>query len=157
MAPLWLRLSSTASPTLDVIAQNSLALSVVPQYVAVILDAKRKKVYAAAFVCRDGGFERAAEPAEVDPDEFFSSLPHDCALTGEGIPFAREPVERSGLTVLPESTFRARPEVVHRLGHASAVAGDCDDPRSLVPIYVRRPEAEEVWERRHGETPESTR
>src|SRR3972149_226432 len=43
-----------AVPTLEVIAQNALDTNPPPLHVAVVLDAKRSRVYAAAFV-REGG------------------------------------------------------------------------------------------------------
>ena len=110
-------------PTLDVVAQNALDADDPPPNLGVILDAKRQNVYAAAFVLRANQ-----------------------RYTGEA-------VARSGLPVLPESTFRARAEVVHRLGFALASAGRYDDPGQVTPIYVRPPEAEEVWEQRQRKEP----
>ena len=69
---------------------------------------------------------------------------------GDGVPFARETVSKSGLRVLPEKTFRPRAEIVYSLGVARASEGAFDDASLLTPIYIRRPEAEEVWERRQG-------
>ncbi len=136
-------------PTLDVIAQNALTLDDPDANLGVILDAKRKKVYAAAYVKENDTYVCTMSPAECDPADFFEQLPRPAALTGEGIDYARQAVEQSGLAVLPQHTRRPRAEVVHQLGHARAVQGDFDNPRELVPIYFRRPEAEEVWRRRH--------
>lgn len=141
-------------PTLDVVAQNALDVDDPPPHLGVILDAKRQKVYAAAFTLRGSLYGRTTPPAECDPDTFFASLPRPAALMGEGIPYTNEAVARSGLRVLPEGTFRARAEVVHRMGFALASAGHYDDPGQLTPLYVRRPEAEEVWERRHQQNPQ---
>ncbi|UCG16311.1 MAG: tRNA (adenosine(37)-N6)-threonylcarbamoyltransferase complex dimerization subunit type 1 TsaB [Phycisphaerales bacterium] len=137
-------------PTLDVIAQNALDVTDPPEALAVILDAKRKRIFAAAFALTDDGYARAQEPAELDPDGFFAALPAGCRAIGEGILHHQEAVARARLGVLPESLNRARAEVVHRLGYRLARQGRFDDPACLVPIYVRRPQAEEVWEARHG-------
>jgi tRNA threonylcarbamoyladenosine biosynthesis protein TsaB len=137
-------------PTLEVIAQNALDLPQPPATLAVVLDAKRGNVFAAAFALENGRYVARAEPAERDPGAFFASLPPRCPVLGEGLAYHGEAVERASLAVLPEGLSRARAEVVYRLGHDRARRGDFDDPASLIPIYVRRPEAEEVWERRHG-------
>jgi tRNA threonylcarbamoyladenosine biosynthesis protein TsaB len=139
-------------PTLDVVAQNALEVAQPPPLLGVLLDAKRKKVYAASYVLEAQDYRRVDEPAERDPDAFFSSLSRPAALIGEGIPYARAAVARSGLPVLPEETYVAKAEAVYRLGRRLAAAGRYDDPGELTPIYVRRPEAEEVWERRYGQS-----
>lgn len=140
-------------PTLDVIAQNAIDLAAPPQEVAVTLDAKRGNIYAATFVRRSDRFERIDEPAERNPAEFFQSLSVGCSVTGEGLERCGEAATAAGLTALPADTFRPRAAVVYRLGVARALAGDFDDPEGLIPIYIRRPEAEEVWERKHGGRP----
>jgi tRNA threonylcarbamoyladenosine biosynthesis protein TsaB len=138
-------------PTLEVIAQNALEADPQPSHVAVLLDAKRQRVYAAAFELRNDHYRRLTEPAEVDVEQFAATLPTGCALMGEGIPYHQPAIDRTGLPVLPQSLSRARAEVVSRLGFARATIGQFDALPDLVPTYVRRPEAEEVWERRHGQ------
>ena len=135
-------------PTLKVIAQNASAASPAPDSVAVILDAKRRRVYAAAFTRRGPGYAAAMEPAEVDPVEFLSRLDHSCAVLGEGVRYHRAAVEASGLPILPEQLYRPRAETVYDLGVFRAKRGEFADRRTLVPTYVRPPEAEEQWEQR---------
>jgi len=137
-------------PTLDVVAQNALDVSPSPQFVAVLLDAKRQNVFAAVFAL-DGDRYVATTPArELDPRTFLAGLPPSCAVLGEGVAYHRAAVDSSGLTVLTEPLNRAKAEVVWRLGRLGAATEGYDDPRMLVPIYIRRPEAEEVWERKHA-------
>jgi tRNA threonylcarbamoyladenosine biosynthesis protein TsaB len=136
-------------PTLEVIAQNALGLADAPSTLVVILDAKRGRVFAAPFGRSVEGYVATQDPAEHDPAILFAMLPDDCAALGEGIAYHREAVDRFRLRVLPDELNRARAEVVHDLGFRRARANEFDDARGLIPIYVRRPEAEEVWERRH--------
>ncbi|MFQ5491749.1 MAG: tRNA (adenosine(37)-N6)-threonylcarbamoyltransferase complex dimerization subunit type 1 TsaB [Phycisphaerae bacterium] len=136
-------------PTLDVVAQNAMDSEPPPSHVAVLLDAKRRHVFAATFERRDDGYRRLTEPAEWDVAKLAATLPAHCALLGEGIPYHAQAVAATGLTVLPESFNRARAAVVHRLGYALARQGRFEPTEKLVPIYVRRPEAEEVWEQRY--------
>lgn len=139
-----------AVPTLDVIAQNVLDTQDPPANLVVVLDAKRQRVYAASFSLQRGQYQRADEPNEWDVDRLAATLPAGCPAVGEGIAYHAEAIARAGFCVLPEELNRARAEAVQRLGHGKARSGQFDDPGSLVPIYVRRPEAEEVWERRYG-------
>jgi tRNA threonylcarbamoyladenosine biosynthesis protein TsaB len=137
-------------PTLKVIAQNALEAPPPPTTLAVVLDAKRRRVFAAPFALDSGAYAPTREPAELDPDVFFATLPRGCAVLGEGLAYHSEAVERAGLRLLPEALNRPRAEIVHRIGYREARNGRYDDTATLIPIYIRRPEAEEVWERRHS-------
>ena len=54
---------------------------------------------------------------------------------------------RIGITV---ARALALAEVVYQLGWQLAEANQFVDPKALIPIYLRRPEAEEVWNARHA-------
>jgi tRNA A37 threonylcarbamoyladenosine modification protein TsaB len=116
----------------------------------VILDAKRKRVYGAAFQWKGGEYLPESAPAEVDPSAFLAGQASTCVVLGEGAILHADAVNASGLTVLPKSLFAPRAEIVYRLGIARAAAGALIDRRSLTPHYVRPPEAEERWARRHA-------
>lgn len=149
-----------AIPTLEVIAQNALDLSDAPDQVVVILDAKRKRVYTAAFSrrppphynggARGGRYVAIDEPREADPVEYLAAQSPMCAVLGEGVLYHREAVAASGLTTLPELMYPPRAETVYRLGVERAAQGHAIAARDLIPIYIRPPEAEEVWQARHG-------
>jgi tRNA threonylcarbamoyladenosine biosynthesis protein TsaB len=143
-------------PTLDVIAQNALTLEHPPAHLAVVLDAKRGRVYAAVFELVGPGrsaYQCTSAPAEVEPADFLTRMPPGSAVVGEGIAYHRAAVESSGLVILPEACNPARAEEVYRLGRRRAAANQYDDPTTLTPIYIRRPEAEEVYERTQQTTP----
>ncbi len=137
-------------PTLDVVAQNALEADNAPANVGVVLDAKRNRVFAAAFVLREGAYARVCEPAERDPAEFLDGLGQPAAVLGEGVPYIEPAIEACDVRPLDASLFRARSEVVYRLGRGMARRGEFMAAVDFVPIYVRRPEAEEVWIARHG-------
>lgn len=158
-----------AVPTLEVIAQNALDLpeshtppeptprngngsdnahTSPPSRVAVVLDAKRSRVYACAFVRRGERYLPDGDPIETDPVEFLSAqlkLDPACAVMGEGVLYHRPAIEAVGLPVLPERNHLPRAETVYRLGLSMARRGLFSDRRSLTPVYVRLPEAEEKW------------
>lgn len=138
-------------PTLDVIAQNALKLPDPPQHLVVLLDAKRNNVYAACFERNGSKYLRRTDPQEVSVAKLAERLPDGCVAMGEGVAYHREAVDRAGLSFLPEELSRARAEVVQQLGYALATAGQFDTLHQLVPIYIRRPEAEEVWDARHAD------
>jgi tRNA threonylcarbamoyladenosine biosynthesis protein TsaB len=139
-----------ALPTLEVIAQNALEAQPRPARVAVVLDAKRGHVYACAFEFRSGGFEPVEDPREADPSEFLALQPRDCVVLGEGVHYHRPAMEASGLRVLPEVLFPPNVKTVYRLGAERAAQGRFTTPRDLTPVYIRPPEAEEVWIARQG-------
>ena len=142
-------------PTLQVIAQNANLLPKPPESVAVILDAKRQRVYAALFRRIEGVFQSDSAAEEVEPAAFLTVLPQGCTVLGTGVTVHRETVQRCGLNVLPEQFYRARAETVYALGVRRAKSAEDIDPRLLVPDYVRRPEAEERWEQRQADAPKA--
>ena len=135
-------------PTLTVIAQNANLLPRPPASVTVLLDAKRQHVYAASFRRISGVYQCDAAAEEVDPVSFLATRPKDCAALGEGVMVHRGVAERCGLIVLPEELYRGRAETVYALGLRMAQNDEIVHPRMLEPDYIRRPEAEERWERR---------
>jgi tRNA threonylcarbamoyladenosine biosynthesis protein TsaB len=137
-------------PTLEVIAQNALDADPPPSRVAVVLDAKRSRVYTAAFIHQGGLYVATSQAIEADPLVFLAAQPHDCAVLGEGVLYHRPAIESSNQRILPESLYRPRAETVYRLGFDRAEHGAFSDPRTLIPTYIRPPEAEEVWERKHS-------
>ena len=139
-----------AVSTLEVIAQNAFLAAASPEWVAVVLDAKRGHVYAAVFQ-RVGELMRPMSvPAEVAPFEFLHFLPAGCAVLGEGVAYHGGAIERSGKIVLSEALWPPRAETVYQLGFARAAAGQFVDRRDLIPVYIRAPEAEEKFAARAG-------
>ena len=69
-------------------------------------------------------------------------------LIGEGIPYHRKFIDAGmGEVILTdESLWRPRAGVVARLGFEMARRGEFTDVMKLLPIYIRRPEAEEKFE-----------
>ncbi len=116
--------------------------------VACIRDAKRRGLYASVFARRGEDLEETFGPALIPPDDLAARLPPGTLVLGRGVPKAREAL--ADFDLAPEALWDVRPSAVARLGHAAWQAGATADPLRLEPVYLRRPEAEEVWERRHG-------
>ncbi len=140
-----------AVPTLDVIARNALQVDPVPAHVAVILDAKRKQIFTNAFDLTDGRCRPLFDACLANPREFLARCPHPLAVLGEGIDYHREAIADSRVDVLPRESWPARAEHVLTIGLELADAGRFTLPGDLLPLYIRRPEAEEKWEKLHPE------
>jgi len=135
--------------TLEAIARNVLA----DGPFAVVLDARRERIYGAHFVREDGKLLRESADGLHFPQAFFEALPPGTPLVGvsvEAIPgaarFPRLATEwdmpRAGrVAAIAYDVVRAARAGVRRL------PAEFEHPHSLVPVYLRRSEAEEKWER----------
>jgi tRNA threonylcarbamoyl adenosine modification protein YeaZ len=159
-------------PSLDVIAQNAPAdfPIVIP-----LLDAKRTQVFAARYErTPEGLLQQTAPPALVDPNHFltdalqraemlnaspnptsptssFSLHPSSfkIALLGEGLTHFTPP-PHPAVTSLPPTLWHATAANLHRLAYPLARQNHFSDPATLLPLYIRLPEAEEVYRKKHG-------
>jgi tRNA threonylcarbamoyladenosine biosynthesis protein TsaB len=142
-------------PTLDVIAENAPASCA---YVVPILDAKRSQVFAARYRREAVGLARDAEPALVNPEEYLRETLQlangaTVGLLGEGVEYHRNAlasITATNLQIIDSASWPPRAATVHRLGYRLAQQGAFADPATLLPIYIRLPEAEEVWRKKHG-------
>lgn len=139
-----------AVPTLDVIAENCAAMRPPPPRLAVFLDAQRDRVYAAVFELGEGVYRRTIDPHLAEPGQLLAAGPQPIAVAGEGIEHHLAVIAASGAQVLDRELWWPRAANVHRLGWRLAEQGRFTPARELVPHYVRRPEAEEVWEKRQA-------
>ncbi|NOZ19681.1 MAG: tRNA (adenosine(37)-N6)-threonylcarbamoyltransferase complex dimerization subunit type 1 TsaB [Planctomycetes bacterium] len=128
-----------AVPSLDVLARNAPDDA---EVVCPVVDAKRKQVY----TCRyDGSRNRQGDHRVVHPQELAQTLSPGAFVLGDGLAYYADVFERRGFTIADESLWRPRAAVVAALGRALYMAGQRDDSLSLVPLYLRRPEAEDKW------------
>ena len=132
-------------PSLHVVAENAPAEAA---HVAVVLDAKRGEVYACCFARGPDGLTPQMPYRVVRPEAL--ELPTPCVVLGDGLERHGAALRREGVTLADEAAWRPRAAVVARLAARRYAAGQRQDLYALAPIYLRRPEAEEVWERRFG-------
>jgi len=132
-----------AVPTLRALAENAppQARRIVP-----ILDAKRGGLYASVFERSEGRLQETFGPTLIEPEDLAARLKKPAFVLGRGVPKAREALARFDFA--PEDLWDARPAAVASLGFEMGERGEYADPLRLAPVYIRRPEAEEVWERR---------
>jgi len=74
-------------------------------------------------------------------------------VTGEGLAIHQEAAIESGAIILAPELWPGRAEHVFALGIAQAHAGAYTPAGDLVPLYIRRPEMEERWEKRQAQSP----
>lgn len=125
--------------------------------VAPLLDAQKGNAYFALYRFTEKGLVCEKEVAVASPQEIVGRIAeekHPVALAGD---FARKMVAKG--VKLPQNAALA--PITHIMPRAALVAaraiarlknGDGKNPMELEPIYVRRSEAEVLWEKRHSET-----
>ncbi len=143
-------------PSLDVIVQNAPPHF---KFVIPILDAKRGQVFSARYE-RDanGRLRRTTEPALVNPAAFLAETAAlagsaSIAILGEGVDYHRDAlssISHANAVEVPPELWPGRAETVHSLGYNLALAGNFTPPHALLPIYIRLPEAEEVWRKKQN-------
>lgn len=141
-----------AVPTLDVMAQNGLSHSSMPNLVVPFLDARKDQVFAAAYHLDGDRYKRRGEVRMVEPAAFLSGLGSAAFVLGPGVVHHREAIEAAGGVIAEEAFWSPRAANVLSLGWRLAQMGRFVAGPDLVPAYVRRPEAEEVWARRQAES-----
>jgi tRNA threonylcarbamoyladenosine biosynthesis protein TsaB len=130
--------------SLDVVARNAPAGV---DRLAVCLNAKRGQCFTGVYQ-RDGeDWRPLLEPSLLGPAELMRRIEPPLAVIGDALPPFDWP---RGVTLLPPELAEPRAEIVWRLGRRAADAGRFVTPWALTPLYVRLPEAEEVWQLKHS-------
>ena len=119
--------------TLESLARN---MEGAEAFILPLEDAQRGHVYAALY----GAF-----------DEFWKEAPEEAA-PGECADTYKEKLESAGIRVAAPHSRLARAGSVARAAWARLEKGEKDDPLSLLPNYIRRSEAEVLWEKLHGKS-----
>lgn len=145
-----------AVPTLEVIARNVLVHPARPARVAAILDAKRGQVYGAAFERQSGAdapddFKTIIPAGLYDAGPWLADLEKPFWILGAGVALHADACAASGGQVLEEAYWTPTAEQVVAIGARLAAAGKFCKPEEITPLYLRRPEAEEVYEQRRIE------
>lgn len=124
--------------TLDAIAEN-----ITPEYnlqIAVIVDAKRGKFFAAAYECQDGKWTKTVEDCLVSSDDFLKKIGDRKTLfLGEGLVYYKNNFKKPNVEFADEKLWTVNSQNVYRLGYAKYKKSEFADPVSLVPEYLRNP------------------
>ena len=96
------------------------------------------------------GYRTVRAAASMLPAELLERTSRPLFLLGEGLNYHQGEFDGEGVVILDEKCNRPAASNVHRCGWLRAQAGLFANADELEPIYLRRPEAEENWERLHG-------
>ena len=138
-----------AVPSTRVIVENAPRGA---KHVVIVLDAKREQIFTARFE-RVGKEWVEREAAHLDSlAAMIARSPRVVHLIGEGIPYHERIIDRGDASVIvtAQELWRPRASVVAKLGAEMARRGEFCDPDQLIPIYIRRAEAEEKFEALHA-------
>lgn len=124
-----------------------------------MIDARKQEVYAALFSCQeDGTLKRVMEDQVISPEVLCERLCEPSSpptvFLGDGASKYREVLEKPlgrRAVFMPAPLSLPLPSMVAWLGLRKLQRGEAADARSLVPVYIRRPDAELNWEK--GVTP----
>jgi tRNA threonylcarbamoyladenosine biosynthesis protein TsaB len=117
--------------------------------VCTMLDARKKEVYASLFRWEGEGFTALMDSAAMRVTGLLGngrfSSGEKIIFTGEGsLLYKKDIISMIGERALfasPEKTVPS-PAIIASIGMQKALMGDFSDPVSLVPLYIRRSEAE---------------
>jgi tRNA threonylcarbamoyladenosine biosynthesis protein TsaB len=123
-----------------------------------MLDAQKGRVYQSLYQWRNGALFEEWAVRIVSAQQAFAELAllaEPVVVVGESVRDYAALAEASGgqIFLAPEHARMPRAASVAFLGLAKWQAGLAVDPVELNPLYVRRAEAEELWEQRCGGTP----
>ncbi|MFB3894835.1 MAG: tRNA (adenosine(37)-N6)-threonylcarbamoyltransferase complex dimerization subunit type 1 TsaB [bacterium] len=117
-----------------------------------MIDALRGEVYAAGFQAQQGRLERIFEDLVCSIPDLLAQLHFPCLFTGNGISKHQQEIKDAlgdRAIFAPINLQGVLPSSIAELGLQKLAAGIQDDPLKLEPRYIRRPEAELVWEKKH--------
>ena len=138
------------APTLEALAYGCPCAD---GWVAALLDAQKGRVYRAIYRWQAGRLCEVS-PVEIAPATAvvaeLAALPAPVMLVGESVREHRALIDATNDRVVaaPEAALMPRAAVVALLGYEKWQQGTAVRPEELNPFYVRRAEAEELWERR---------
>lgn len=120
-----------------------------------ILDAQKGNVYQALFEWQNGELKELMPATVIGIDEALSSVAQYNApviLMGESAAAHREKIKQmdNHLALAAPHMIIPRASSVAGLGHIMIKQGIQHDVMALEPLYIRRSEAEVLWECRHG-------
>ena len=127
-----------------------------------LLDAQKGNAYVESYRWENSSLQ-VVEPVKVAK---ISEIVADCAQIGEPVILLGDAVQKKivGKMELPANVSTAMPHIVMpraactaMLGQAKLLAGEKDNVMDLEPVYIRRSEAEVLWEKRHPEEAKATK
>lgn len=122
-------------PTLDVIALNFIGES---EYIAPILDAKKKKVYSALYKSVKGDIKRISEYLLTDVDSLLKAVKVETLFFGDGVPLYGDYMKSKSKLLKFSTDEKWYPDAraVARLGLKKIKKGIKENIDKLSPMYL---------------------
>ncbi|MDA8238818.1 MAG: tRNA (adenosine(37)-N6)-threonylcarbamoyltransferase complex dimerization subunit type 1 TsaB [Nitrospiraceae bacterium] len=137
-----------AVPTLEAFAYN---FSYCSYPVCLMLDARKREVYAAVFKWEGGAFRRVIEDTSIKAEDLLRKFDQVVLFAGEGAALYKsvitEIMKERAVFASPEKMVPS-PANVAVLGLSKAARGEFADALAAVPRYIRKSEAEVKWSER---------
>lgn len=139
-------------PTLDALAAQ---FPYSKRIICPILDAQKGRVYTALYDTSEGYPRRLSEYEVLDIKELTSRVINagePVIISGEAADFSEQLQQVDPLLLTVASPLNRMPRGASSavLGMRQLISGIGQDPQTLLPLYIRRSEAEELWEQRHS-------
>ncbi|MEW6739663.1 MAG: tRNA (adenosine(37)-N6)-threonylcarbamoyltransferase complex dimerization subunit type 1 TsaB [Nitrospirota bacterium] len=110
-----------------------------------LLDARKKEVYAGIFRWNGNGFARAMNEQTIKIDVLLSGINEPTIFLGEGSIIYKDSIKAwlndSAIFGNPQDMVPSPANVAY-IGMIKAKKGEFEDPIKLVPLYIRKSEAE---------------
>jgi tRNA threonylcarbamoyladenosine biosynthesis protein TsaB len=113
--------------------------------IAPALDAKWDQVYGALYEVRGGRPERTTDMVAERPEEFAARVPSNALVVGDALERHAPLFTARGARLAPRELWTPRPALVASIGLARHREGLRHDAATLVPLYLRKTEAEEKF------------
>lgn len=139
---------ASGKPLVGVPTLQALALACSGSYdgqsVGVLLDARKKEVYAAFFTMDENkGPVQDGDPVVIPPQELLQQIDGPVMLVGPGVTTYRDLFQGyEHIELFPDFLSLPRAAYVGMLASQKLSKGEADEPSSLAPMYVRASEAE---------------
>ena len=137
-----------AVPTLQALAWN-LPHAAYP--VCPMLDARKNEVYAAQYRFEGNGLVQMMDETVIALSRLEERIVEKTVFTGEASHLFHGNIEKifgDRALFAPLSTLLPSAAAVAEIGMAMLTNGKAAEPDGLTPMYIRRPEAEVVWEKK---------
>lgn len=138
--------------TMDGLAYN---LPFSERIISVVIDAQKKNVYEARYQAVKGKIQQISPPQVKAADDLVAELvkkQENVVFLGDGIKRLKSSLKGYGDQFLLAPSTLQIPRAGSLLLAAQELieTGASEDPMTMVPFYIRRSEAEVVWEEKHG-------
>ncbi len=121
--------------------------------VAAVIDARRREVFTARYRAVPGGVLRETEPSVLAPDHLAAELEAvrgEVLAVGNGAMLYRHELEELGPRIEIGTSISAHPAAAAlvELAVPRFLREEHDRPHDVVPLYLRRSDAEIAWDQR---------